>query len=124
MKSNKLKILFIIICVLQLFYLFHFRSSFKYEIIKNPFGINSGIDFALTPMVIESKKILKNQEILTFNVSEALRNDGYFYQRTIEFNYTIRLKRSSKSIFYLLEEKMPDNCNILESGNYLKLIQC
>ena len=124
MKSNKLKILFIIICVLQLFYLFHFRSSFKYEIIKNPFGINSGIDFALTPMVIESKKILKNQEILTFNVSESLRNDGYFYQRTIEFNYPIRLKRSSKSIFYLLEENMPDNCNILESGNYLKLTQC
>ena len=124
MKSNKLKILFLAICVLQLFYLFHFRSGFKYEIIKNPFGINSGIDFALTPMVIESKKILKNQKLSTFNVSEVLRNDGYFYQRTIEFNYPIRLKRSSKSIFYLLEEKMPDNCNILESGNYLKLIQC
>ena len=124
MKSNKLKILFLAICVLQLFYLFHFRSGFKYQIIKNPFGVNSGIDFALTPMVIESKKILKNQKLSTFNVSAVLRNDGYFYQRTIEFNYPIRLEKSSKSIFYLLEEKMPDNCNILESGNYLKLIQC
>mgnify|MGYP000960649594 FL=1 len=124
MKSNKLKILFLAICVLQLFYLFHFRSGFKYEIIKNPFGVNSGIDFALTPMVIESKKILKNQKLSTFNVSEVLRNDGYFYQRTIEFNYPIRLKRSSKSIFYLLEENVPENCNILESGNYLKLTQC
>ena len=75
-------------------------------------------------MVIESKKILKNQEILTFNVSESLRNDWYFYQRTIEFNYPIILEKSSKSIFYLLEENVPENCNILESGNYLKLTQC
>jgi len=124
MKSKKLKILFLIICILQLFYLFHYRSGFKYEIIKNPFGINSGIDLALTPMVIESNTIIKKQKISNFNVSKVLRDDGYFYQRTIEFNYPIRLEKSSKSIFYSLEENIPDNCTILESGDYLKLAEC
>ena len=124
MKSKKLKILFLIICILQLFYLFHFRSGFKYEIIKNPFGINSGINFALTPMVIESNTILKKKKLSNFNVSAVLKNDGYFYQRTIEFNYPIRLENNSKFVFYLLEENIPDNCAVLESGNYLKLTQC
>jgi len=34
-KIKKFKFFFLILCVIQLFYIFHFRSGFKYEIIKN-----------------------------------------------------------------------------------------
>ena len=59
-KIKKLKFFFLIICIIQLFYIFHFRSGFKYEIIKNPFNENTGIDYALSPEVIESNYIIKN----------------------------------------------------------------
>ncbi len=124
MKMKKLKILFIIICAFQLYYLFQHRSNFKYEIIKNPFHKDAGIVYALSPAVIESKKIIKNKEVLNFNLSENLIKDTYFYQRSIEFNYPVRLNKSSQFIFYNLEEDIPNNCQVIETGKYVKLIQC
>ena len=124
MANRKIKILFLIICTLQLFYLFHFRSGFKYEIIKNPFDENSGIYHALSAEVIESKLILKKQKAIDFNLSESLKNDTYFYQRSIEFNYPTRINKTSKLIFFSLEEYIPNNCNEIETGKYLKLAKC
>ena len=124
MKMKKLKILFIIICAFQLYYLFQHRSNFKFEIIKNPFHKDAGVVYALSPAVIESKEIIKNQEMLNFNLSENLKKDTYFYQRSIEFNYPVRLNNSSQFVFYDLEEDIPNNCQVIETGKYVKLIQC
>ena len=94
------------------------------EIIKNPFHKDAGIVYALSPAVIESKEIIKNKEVLNFNLSENLIKDTYFYQRSIEFNYPVRLNKSSQFIFYNLEEDIPNNCQVIETGKYVKLIQC
>ena len=123
-KIKKLKFFFIILCVIQLFYIFHFRSGFKYEIIKNPFDENSGISHALSAEVIESKLILKKQKAIDFNLSESLKKDTYLYQRIIEFNYPIRINESSKLIFFLNAEDIPNTCKVIETGKYLKLTQC
>ena len=80
-KIKKLKFFFIILCVIQLFYIFHFRSGFKYEIIKNPFNENAGIDYALSPEVIESNYIIKKHKVIDFNLSKSIKKDTYLYQR-------------------------------------------
>ena len=72
-KIKKLEFFFLIICIIQLFYIFHFRSGFKYEIIKNPFSENSGIIYALSPAVIESNNILKKHKATDFNLSKGLK---------------------------------------------------
>ena len=36
LNKQTIKFLFIIICLIQTFYIFHFRSGFKYEILKKP----------------------------------------------------------------------------------------
>ena len=95
-KIKKFKFFFIILCVIQLFYIFHFRSGFKYEIIKNPFNENAGISYALSSEVIEANSILKKQKVTDFNLSEGLKKDTYLYQRIIEFNYPIRINRSEE----------------------------
>ena len=118
-KIKKFKFFFIILCVIQLFYIFHFRSGFKYEIIKNPFNENAGISYALSPEVIEANSILKKQKVIDFNLSEGLKKDTYLYQRTIEFNYPIRINESSKLIFFLNAEDIPNVCKIIEIGKYL-----
>ena len=123
-KIKKLKFFFIILCVIQLFYIFHFRSGFKYEIIKNPFNENAGISYALSAEVIEANSILKKQKVPDFNLSEGLKKDTYLYQRIIEFNYPIRINESSKFIFYLNTEDIPNTCKVIETGKYLKLTQC
>ena len=123
-KIKKFKFFFIILCVIQLFYIFHFRSGFKYEIIKNPFNESSGISYALSAEVIEANSILKKQKVIDFNLSEGFKKDTYLYQRIIEFNYPIRINESSKLIFYLNAEDIPNICKVIETGKYIKLTQC
>ena len=123
-KIKKFKFFFIILCVIQLFYIFYFRSGFKYEIIKNPFNENSGINYALSSEVIESNDILKKHKAIDFNLSEGLKKDTYLYQRSIEFNYPIRINEASQFIFFLKDEEIPNTCVLIETGKYLKLTQC
>ena len=123
-KIKKLKFFFIILCVIQLFYIFHFRSGFKYEIIKNPFSANSGILYALPYEVIESNYILKKHKAIDFNLSKSIKKDTYLYQRTTEFNYPIRIKKTSQFIFFLNSEDIPSTCEVIETRKYLKLTQC
>ena len=124
MADKKIKILFLIICILQIFYIFYFRSGFRYEVIKNPLNANSGIVYALSPKVIESKNLLKKYQAIDFNLSEGLKAETYFYQRSIEFNYPVRINETSKLIFLSIEEDIPSACKLIESGKYLQLTQC
>ena len=124
MVIKKTKILFLIICTLQLFYLFQFRSGFKHEIIKDPFNKNAGISSALSSEVIESRDILNKHEVNNFNLSKNLKEDTYFYQRSIEFNYPHRIDQSSKFILFSINEDINKDCKVLETGIHLKLIQC
>ena len=123
-KSKKLGILFLIICILQLFYIFQFRSGFQYEVIKNPFKKDSGIFYAVSPIIIETNNILKKQQVKEFNLSKIFKKSAYLYQRTIEFNYPIRMNENSKMFFFLNKENIPDNCKVLESRKYTKFVQC
>ena len=124
MKTKKIKIFFFLLCLFQLFYLFHSRSNFQYEIIKNPFKENSGTIYSLSSKVIELNNILKKQKGTNFNLSDELKKDNYLYQRSIEFNYPIRINENSKLIFFNLNEQVSNNCKIIESGKYLKLGLC
>ena len=123
-KIKKLKFFFIILCIIQLLYIFHFRSGFKYEIIKNPFSKNSGVFYALSSEIIESNNILKKHKAVDFNLSEDLRKDIYLYQRSIEFNYPIRINENSRLIFFHVDEDIPNTCTVIETGKYLKFTQC
>ena len=124
MKTKKIKIFFFLLCLFQLFYLFNSRSNFQYEIIKNPFKENSGTVYSLSAKVIELNTILKKQKGTNFNLSDELKKDIYLYQRSIEFNYPIRINENSKLIFFNLNEQVSNNCKIIESGKYLKLGLC
>ena len=123
-KINKIHIFFLVIFLIQIFYLFQFRSNFKYEVIKSAFQPNSGVEFAVTPEVIDSNKILKNNKVNKFNLSKFIRKDIYLYQRIIEFNYPIRINNSTNIYIYLLKEKISDNCEIIDTSTYLKLANC
>jgi hypothetical protein len=124
MKTKKVYFFFVFLCLLQLFYLFYYRSNFDYEVIKNPFSVNSGRLFAVSPEVIESNNMLNNFKIPNFSLSEEIKNDTYFYQRFVEFNYPIRIKINSPYKFFLINEKISENCTLYKTGKYLKLIKC
>ena len=59
-KIKKFGLFFIIISLIQLFYIFHFRSGFILDVIKNPFKSDSGHEYAVSSEIIEMKDILLN----------------------------------------------------------------
>jgi len=124
MLRKIIKIVFVLVCVLQIFYVAHFRSGFKTEILKNPFNENSGIKHALASEVIETNLLLKKTKANNFNLSNEIKKNTYLYQRTIEMNYPLRIFEKSKFVFFLIEETNPTDCRVVETGEYLKLLKC
>ena len=123
-KGKKIKFFFIIICTLQLLYIFHFRSGFNSEIIKDPFGKDSGIIHSVSAEIVELSHIIKKNNIYDFNLSKNLEENTYFYQRSIEFNYPRRINKNSKFKIFKIEEKILNSCQLIEEGKYIKLVQC
>jgi len=121
---KKIKIIFFIICLMQIFYLFHYRSGFNFNVFKDSFNQNSGIEYSVSEEVVESDYLIKNQKIINFNLSDKLKKDKYFYQRFIELNYPIRLDQSSRYIFFLKDEIMSENCEVLGKLEKIKLAKC
>ena len=124
MKIKKLKFFCLILCILQVFYIFHFRSGFKYEVFKSPFKVDSGVEYSLSKEVIESSNIIKKNNLKDFNLSQEIKDNMYLLHRIVEFNYPIRMKEKSKFIFLLIKEKIPFNCKILKKEQHIKLAEC
>ena len=122
LKKNKLIIFFFILGILQILYYWSERSNFKLQILSNPFKKNSYLSYILPERIIETKKILISKDINKFNLSKKLKNDMYFFQRVIEFNYPNRFDPKSKYIFVSLEENQ--NCESILKGQYIELQNC
>jgi len=123
-NERKIKFFFIIICILQLLYILYARSGFQIEILKKPFAKETGIFYAISPEIIEINKIIKKHKLKDFELSKNLRKDTYLYQRSIEYNYPVRLNNDSKFIIFLNNESVIDTCTIIEEKKYFKLAEC
>ena len=124
MKIKKLKFFFLIVCFLQIFYIFQFRSQFSYTIFKNPFNEFSGVEDVVSSEIIEFNNMLKDTNLVEFNLSKKIRENTYLYQRSIEFSYPIRINKSSTNNFFLLEEEIPESCTLVDKRNFLKFSRC
>ena len=79
------------------------------EIVKNPFGKDSGITFSLPPQAIESSNYIKKYQLDNFNLSDEIKNNNALYQRIIEFNYPVKFKNNSNIYFSLKQENLLEN---------------
>jgi len=123
-SSGKIKLFFILICFLQLFYIFHFRSGFKIEIFKNALSENAGIVNVLPSEAIDLKKTASELNIDQFNLSDLILEDDYLFQRIVEYNYPIRFNKNSKFVFLLKNEENISSCKAIKITKYLKLFEC
>jgi len=124
LKNKKIFFFFLFICLIQLFYIFNFRSGFKFDVFKDPFSINSGVMYALPIEAIELKKIINDKNISKFNLSKKLQKDNLIYQRIIEYTYPNRFDNLSKYFISYKNEKVDNKCKLNETFIYLKLSEC
>ena len=124
MKTKKVYFFFIALSIFQLFYLFYYRSGFNYEILINPFHINSARSYAVSEEILESNEMLNNNKLNDFKLSKKIKSDIYLYQRIVEYNYPKKIENDALYMFYLIDEKILNNCILFKAKKYLKLAKC
>ena len=124
-QNNKIiKLLLIILIFFQLLYVANKRLSFKKEIFLNAFKKNFGSEYIISPDISELKDLSKNLKLNEINISKKLYDNVFFYQRSVEFLYPIKVTDKAKVTFYLIDESIEKNCEIIKSFKYLKAIKC
>jgi len=122
--NKKIKLIVIIIIFLQLFYISNKRLDFEIQILKKSFLPEYGAQFIMSNDILELKEVSKKLKLNEFNISKSLRNNVFFYQRSIEYLYPIKINNNLKNIFYANSEMTPINCIEINKYKYLKLIKC
>ena len=123
-NNNKIKFILVLLIFFQLFYIANKRLAFKTEIFKNSFLKDFGSEYVMTKDILELKEITKNLKLEKFNISEKLSENVFFFQRSIEFLYPIKIDKKSENTFFSSEEKIPSSCNILNQYKHLNHAKC
>ena len=122
--NNKIKFLLLFIIFFQIFYIANKRLDFKTEILKNSFLKDFGSEYVMSKDILELKKITNDLKLEKFNISKKLNENVFFFQRSIEFLYPVKIDKKSENIFFSSEENIPNNCNILNQYKYLNYVKC
>ena len=72
---------------------------------------------------MEIKKIIKEENIKVFNLSDKFKNDELLYQRTIEFAYPSKFSKDSNIFFEIIDE-INLGCELLLKNNYTQISKC
>ena len=123
-NNNKIKFILVFLIFFQLFYIANKRLAFKTEILKNSFLKDFGSEYVMTSDILELKKITNDLKLEKFNISKKLTENVFFFQRSIEFLYPIKIDKQSKNTFFSSEEEIPNSCNILNQYKHLKHAKC
>ena len=123
-NNNKIKFILVFLIFFQLFYIANKRLAFKIEIFKNSFLKDFGSEYVMTSDILELKKITNDLKLEKFNISKKLTENVFFFQRSIEFLYPIKIDKKSENIFFSSEEEIPNNCNILNQYKHLNHAKC
>ena len=136
--KNKLNLFLFFLIAINLIYIKNI-SYFNLEILKNSFNKNWIPIYSIhVSEVIESKYLLKKNNISKFNISQKIikkshccktrkqieEADQYTYFRIITYNYPIKFDLNSKYFLFYKNEKNPKTCKVIDKGKYLKLLKC
>ena len=122
-KSNyHFLFLILLVCVLKLFHIGYKRVHFSTDLLFNSFVKNFGSEMALQDYVLEANKLITDNQLINFDLSNNLKSNGYFKQRIVEFSYPVKLSEKSKFKITYLKEKV--NCNLLSKSRKFNLYEC
>ncbi len=123
-QNKKAKFILILIIILQLIYIANKKVNFSFDVLVNSFQPNYGSKYIFPENILELKIITEKEKFTYFNISKKLKNDVYFYQRSVEYLYPIRLNEKFERIFFSVEEKIPNTCILKKKYKHFILAQC
>ena len=111
-NNRKIKFFLIIILAIQLFLIANKKLDFKFNILLNSFTKNFGSEYSLPKKLIELKDYSIKSDFKEINLSSKLKQNIFFYQRSVEFLFPIKILNKSKKTFFSFKEDIPNTCQI------------
>lgn len=124
MKRNSLYLIIfvLLVCTLKLVHIGYKRIHFSSDLLLGSFKKSFGDNLALREDVLDANKLISQEKISDFNLSDKLMLDNYFRQRIVEFSYPKRLNEKSKFLIVSIEEN--SNCTLKSKSKKIKLYEC
>ena len=88
------------------------QLDFKFNILLNSFTKNFGSEYSLPKKLIELKDYSIKSDFKEINLSSKLKQNIFFYQRSVEFLFPIKILNKSKKTFFSFKEDIPNTCQI------------
>ena len=111
--------------MLQILHLSIKRVQFNHQILLNSFKKNFIYQNSTLPKeTLEIDNILKEENKKYFNLSKKIIILNYEYQRTVEYLYPKKIDLSYNEIFYLIDENIDKNCELIQKYKFVKKIRC
>ena len=123
-ENKKIKFVLIIIIFFQLFYIAEKKVNFKFNTLINSFKPNFGAKYILSEDILELKSIVNSENLKFISIIKKLRENDYFYQRSVEFLYPVRINQKKNKLFFSINEKIPNSCKIQKKYNNFILAKC
>ena len=111
-NNKKNNFFLIIILAIQLFLIANKKLDFKFNILLNSFTKNFGSEYSLPKKLIELKDYSIKSDFKEINLSSKLKQNIFFYQRSVEFLFPIKILNKSKKTFFSFKEDIPNTCQI------------
>ena len=121
--NKLLKFFLITSIIIQFFYIINNKVQFHPKYLHSSFKENYIGDLNLPNETLEIKKIIKEENIKVFNLSDKFKNDELLYQRTIEFAYPSKFSKDSNIFFEIIDE-INLGCELLLKNNYTQISKC
>ena len=104
--NKLLKFFLITSIIIQFFYIINNKVQFHPKYLHGSFKENYIGDLNLPNETLEIKKIIKEENIKVFNLSDKFKNDELLYQRTIEFAYLQNFQKIEDFFCTLMRSKV------------------
>jgi hypothetical protein len=122
--NKNIKITLVIIIIIQLLWIANKKVYFKFEILKNSFTEDFGAEYVLPKKIIELKNESLKLDLKNISISPKLKENIFFYQRSVEFLYPIKISTENENTFFSTKENIPKTCDIIKKFKYLVLAKC
>ena len=128
LKTNKknilIKISLILVIIMQLMYIVNKKVNFSFLILTNSLKDSYGAEYILPDEIIELKRILSDENLNRFNLSQNTIEKDFLFQRFVEFLYPYKYDNNLENFYIFNNEKIKSNCILVKKYKFISKIKC
>ena len=123
-KNILIKLSLILVIIIQLMYIVNKKVNFSFLILTNSLKDSYGAEYILPDEIIELKRIMSDENLNRFNLSQNTIENDFLFQRCVEFLYPYKYDNNLENFYIFNNEKIKSNCILVKKYKFISKIKC